>query len=338
MRSPSTRNPVAEALSGVVVLAAAGHPHRLGHRPARHEPPEQPALPLVREPQVPAPAARRASASSSSSGAHLWLAMLQPRLVEGHAETFADLAEHMHFHAPTLVVYVLGILGVAYHLANGLQTFCMGWGIVSAGGAAAARGGGARRLPAAPPWGGGRSTRSGRRARLHRVEQSATSAPRAHRVARCLASLIAVALAGACHGGSAALDRPRALLLADGLVPAAEPAVGRSRSSAAGTAGRARHARWTPSRTDGARRASTTSRPGRTSTLLIVDGTWVLDPNVGDDARSTTGQEVTWVEVPDCGTPATQVAERHGERRRDREHRRDVPGDALRATRSTRRR
>lgn len=64
-------------------------------------------------------------------GAHLWLAMIQPRLVEGHAETFADLAEHMHFHGPTLATYVLGILGVAYHLANGLQTFCMGWGVVS---------------------------------------------------------------------------------------------------------------------------------------------------------------------------------------------------------------
>jgi succinate dehydrogenase / fumarate reductase cytochrome b subunit len=64
-------------------------------------------------------------------GAHLWLAMLEPRLSEGHPETFADLAQHMHFHRPTLVVYVLGTLGVAYHLANGLQTFAMSWGIVS---------------------------------------------------------------------------------------------------------------------------------------------------------------------------------------------------------------
>jgi succinate dehydrogenase / fumarate reductase cytochrome b subunit len=64
-------------------------------------------------------------------GAHLWLALLKPRLVEGHAETFADLAEHMHFHGPTLVTYVLGVLGVAYHLANGLQSACMGWGIVT---------------------------------------------------------------------------------------------------------------------------------------------------------------------------------------------------------------
>jgi succinate dehydrogenase / fumarate reductase cytochrome b subunit len=64
-------------------------------------------------------------------GAHLWLAFLRPRLVEGHPEDFADIAHQMHFHTPTLVVYLLGTLGVAYHLANGVQTFCMGWGIVS---------------------------------------------------------------------------------------------------------------------------------------------------------------------------------------------------------------
>ena len=64
-------------------------------------------------------------------GAHLWLALLHPRLQEGHAETFADLTHEMHFHTPTLVVYVLGVLATAYHLANGAQTFCMSWGIVS---------------------------------------------------------------------------------------------------------------------------------------------------------------------------------------------------------------
>ncbi|MCL2725713.1 MAG: succinate dehydrogenase [Polyangiaceae bacterium] len=63
--------------------------------------------------------------------AHVWLAMLHPRLVEGRAEPFAGIAHEMHHHAPTLIVYVLGVLGVAYHLANGLQTFCMGWGVVS---------------------------------------------------------------------------------------------------------------------------------------------------------------------------------------------------------------
>lgn len=64
-------------------------------------------------------------------GAHLWLAMLHPRLVEGHAEAFTDIAHEMRTHTPTLVVYLLGSLGVSYHLANGLSTFAMGWGIVS---------------------------------------------------------------------------------------------------------------------------------------------------------------------------------------------------------------
>lgn len=64
-------------------------------------------------------------------GAHLWLATIHPRLVEGHAEQFADIAGEMNHHLPTLVVYLLGTLGVSYHLANGLQTFAMGWGIVS---------------------------------------------------------------------------------------------------------------------------------------------------------------------------------------------------------------
>jgi succinate dehydrogenase / fumarate reductase cytochrome b subunit len=64
-------------------------------------------------------------------GAHLWLALLRPRLVAGRAEAFADLAQEMHFHTPTLVVYTLGTLGVAYHLANGVLTFCTGWGVTT---------------------------------------------------------------------------------------------------------------------------------------------------------------------------------------------------------------
>jgi len=63
-------------------------------------------------------------------GAHTYLAMLKPRL-KGSAEAFADIAHEMHHHGPTLAVYTLGILGVAYHLANGLHTFTMGWGLVS---------------------------------------------------------------------------------------------------------------------------------------------------------------------------------------------------------------
>jgi succinate dehydrogenase / fumarate reductase cytochrome b subunit len=64
-------------------------------------------------------------------GAHLWLATIHPRLTTGRPEPFADIAHEMHHHLPTLVVYVLGVLGVAYHLANGLQTFSMGWGLVT---------------------------------------------------------------------------------------------------------------------------------------------------------------------------------------------------------------
>jgi succinate dehydrogenase / fumarate reductase cytochrome b subunit len=64
-------------------------------------------------------------------GAHIWLAFLHPHLVEGHAEEFRDIAGEMHYHLPTLVVYLLGTLGTSYHLANGIQTFCMGWGILA---------------------------------------------------------------------------------------------------------------------------------------------------------------------------------------------------------------
>jgi succinate dehydrogenase / fumarate reductase cytochrome b subunit len=64
-------------------------------------------------------------------GAHLWLALIHPRFTTGHGEAFADIAHEMRFNPPTLVVYLLGTLGVAYHLANGLQTAAMGWGLVT---------------------------------------------------------------------------------------------------------------------------------------------------------------------------------------------------------------
>lgn len=64
-------------------------------------------------------------------GAHLWLAMLHPRMTTGRPEPFADIAHEMRHHTPTLVVYCLGVLGIAYHLANGLHTFAMGWGVVT---------------------------------------------------------------------------------------------------------------------------------------------------------------------------------------------------------------
>lgn len=63
-------------------------------------------------------------------GAHLWLAWFQPRFLNGHPEAFSDIAHEMHFHMPTLLVYILGTLGIAYHLANGLWSFLsMGWGL-----------------------------------------------------------------------------------------------------------------------------------------------------------------------------------------------------------------
>lgn len=64
-------------------------------------------------------------------GAHVYKAMIVPRTTRHAPEAFADIAHEMHHHGPTLVVYVLGTLGVAYHLANGLHTFTMGWGIAT---------------------------------------------------------------------------------------------------------------------------------------------------------------------------------------------------------------
>jgi succinate dehydrogenase / fumarate reductase cytochrome b subunit len=68
-------------------------------------------------------------------GAHLWLAWARPRFVEGRPEPFADISHEMANHTPTLVVYILGVLAVSYHLANGIQTFAMGQGLVASAGA-----------------------------------------------------------------------------------------------------------------------------------------------------------------------------------------------------------
>ncbi len=64
-------------------------------------------------------------------GAHLWHAFLRPRLVERHAEAFADIAGEMRHGPATLVVYLLGTLGVSYHLGNGLFGFAWSWGLAS---------------------------------------------------------------------------------------------------------------------------------------------------------------------------------------------------------------
>ncbi|MFL5321661.1 MAG: succinate dehydrogenase [Myxococcaceae bacterium] len=63
-------------------------------------------------------------------GAHVYLAMLKPRLGEGHPEAFGHIAGAMAHHPPTLLVYLLGTLAVSYHLGNGIWSFAMGWGIV----------------------------------------------------------------------------------------------------------------------------------------------------------------------------------------------------------------
>jgi succinate dehydrogenase / fumarate reductase cytochrome b subunit len=64
--------------------------------------------------------------------AHIYLAWIKPHVFEGHGEEFEDIAKEMFTSAdgPTLIVYLLGTLGVSYHLANGLQTWAMGWGVV----------------------------------------------------------------------------------------------------------------------------------------------------------------------------------------------------------------
>ncbi|HVE87969.1 MAG TPA: succinate dehydrogenase [Myxococcales bacterium] len=64
-------------------------------------------------------------------GAHLWLAMIKPRLFEGGPEPFQDIAREMRFHGPTLLVYLLGTLGVAFHLGNGITSFAWTWGLAA---------------------------------------------------------------------------------------------------------------------------------------------------------------------------------------------------------------
>lgn len=66
-------------------------------------------------------------------GAHLWLAFIHPRFFGAHPgpEAFDDIAREMRYNLPTVVVYLLGTLGVAYHLGNGIASVGMGWGITT---------------------------------------------------------------------------------------------------------------------------------------------------------------------------------------------------------------
>jgi succinate dehydrogenase / fumarate reductase cytochrome b subunit len=65
-------------------------------------------------------------------GAHVWLARISPAIDPAnrfHHETWAGM--HAALSEPdTFVVYVLGLLGVSYHLANGLRTAAMRMGLV----------------------------------------------------------------------------------------------------------------------------------------------------------------------------------------------------------------
>ena len=50
-------------------------------------------------------------------------------MMHGHPEAFRDIAMEMAHNGPTLPVYLLGTLGVAYHLGNGIANVAMGWGL-----------------------------------------------------------------------------------------------------------------------------------------------------------------------------------------------------------------
>lgn len=61
--------------------------------------------------------------------AHVFKTRIEPYLNHTTLD-FNHMVEGMH-EPQTLVVYCLGILGVAYHLANGIWQFCIGWGITT---------------------------------------------------------------------------------------------------------------------------------------------------------------------------------------------------------------
>ncbi|MBL7715426.1 MAG: hypothetical protein JNL01_08135 [Bdellovibrionales bacterium] len=62
--------------------------------------------------------------------AHIFKSKILPTYINGQPADFAHMVEA--FSEPvTLTVYLLGTLGVAYHLANGVWQFCIGWGITT---------------------------------------------------------------------------------------------------------------------------------------------------------------------------------------------------------------
>ncbi len=63
--------------------------------------------------------------------AHVYLARIKPAFSAAGYETFEDIAAHVRHHPPTLIVYVLGVLGTAYHLANGVYTSAFIYGLAA---------------------------------------------------------------------------------------------------------------------------------------------------------------------------------------------------------------
>ncbi len=64
--------------------------------------------------------------------AHVWNAKLGPLLAGTwgtHWEHLSTGFQHPDTGWATKTVYILGVLGATFHLANGLNTFCMTWGI-----------------------------------------------------------------------------------------------------------------------------------------------------------------------------------------------------------------
>ena len=60
--------------------------------------------------------------------AHVINARVRPAFTAAGTETWAGMREAMH-EPLTLAVYVLGNLGIDFHLANGLWTFLITWGL-----------------------------------------------------------------------------------------------------------------------------------------------------------------------------------------------------------------
>lgn len=60
--------------------------------------------------------------------AHVINARIRPSLDGRGSESYHGMREALH-EPLTLAVYLLGVFGVSYHLANGLWSFCITWGL-----------------------------------------------------------------------------------------------------------------------------------------------------------------------------------------------------------------